>query len=172
MFTHVACACVHIRVPNFFWCFLDTSMNIVPSFTEIRPHLLQIWGFVYGSKLRACFYMLCMHVRVCMHSSWKCACNLGQKTNPHISGKWSQIFMKLGTMFKEVSSKHHVWDQYVHACTCNAHKCACTFQYLVIVFKQCRNWGWWRKWKLFRRVQCILTTIVAPLRMCAHARRP
>ena len=47
-----------------------------------------------------------VHVRACTHRTWKRARNFGQKTNPHISSKWSWIFMKLGMMLEEVSRKH------------------------------------------------------------------
>ena len=57
----------------------------------------------------------------------------------------------------------------MHARDCNVHKRACTFLYLVIAFKQCRVWGWWIKWKLLRRVQCILTTILTLLQQYVHA---
>ena len=60
-------------------------------------------------------------------------------------------------------------EWYVHECEHNAHKCACTFLYFSIAFKQCRICQLWRKWKLLRRAQFILTTIFALLEWCVHA---
>ncbi len=68
-FMHVACACVHILVPNWFWCFLDPSFNIIPSFIKIWLHLLEIWGFVFCSKLHARFHVLCAHARTCVRTN-------------------------------------------------------------------------------------------------------
>ena len=58
-------------------------------------------------------------------------------------------------------------EQYLHAWERISHKRACTFLYLSIV--QCKILGWWRKLKLLRRVQWILTMIFTLLEQYLHA---
>ena len=60
-------------------------------------------------------------------------------------------------------------EHYVHACKHNGHTCACMFLYISIYFKQCRICGWWRKWKMLRRVQCILTMMFTLPEQYLHA---
>ena len=56
-------ACMHAHItPNFFWCIVDTSLIVIPSFIEIRCHLIEIKWFVYCPK--------------CMHIYMLCACML------------------------------------------------------------------------------------------------
>ena len=60
-------------------------------------------------------------------------------------------------------------EHYGHACKHNGHTCACMFLYISIYFKQCRICGWWRKWKMLRRVQCILTMMFTLPEQYLHA---
>ena len=71
MCTWVACACMHILVSNYFWCLLDTSRNILPSFIKIQLNLPKIWGFVFFPKLHACFHVLCWDKKVHLLFSWQ-----------------------------------------------------------------------------------------------------
>ena len=80
--------CVHVSVPNFFWCFLDSSSNIVPRFINIWLHLLEIWGFVFCPKLRARFHVLCVHARTCT-----CTNILNQLRKPIL--KYAEGFIKI-----------------------------------------------------------------------------
>ena len=52
-----------------------------------------------------------------------------------------------------------VLPQYVQSCEHNVHQHACTILYLSIAFKQCRICRWWRKLKLLKSVQYILSRI-------------
>ena len=81
--------------------------------------LIWVWAFTEISKLWP-------NIETCMHVYARCvrvparigpkfffwlvyARNFGQKTNPHISCKWSRIFMKLGTMLGEDPLSWHIF---------------------------------------------------------------
>ena len=73
---------------QFILCFLYTSSNIVPSFIKIWLNLLEIWGFVFCSKLCARFHVLCVHARTCT-----CTNTFNQLRRPIL--KYAEDFMKI-----------------------------------------------------------------------------
>ena len=84
----VACLCVHMKLPIFLWCTFDTTLIILPSFMKIRPHLPEIWRFVFCPKLCARFHVLCMHVRTCT-----CTNIINQFRRPILN--YTEGFMKI-----------------------------------------------------------------------------
>ena len=103
--THSAwkCSCILYKFE------LCLSVCVCHIFVTIVTHLniSAKWSQIFR-KLSAYFridllswLIMFIGMRVCMHSAWKCACYLGQNTNPHISAKWSQIVMKLSMIIKD-----------------------------------------------------------------------
>ncbi len=102
---------------------------------------------------------MCMHVSIFGNSFFK---------QRRILGEWRKLKLlrRVQCIFTMI---FFLLELYVHACELNAHKHAYVFLYLAIVFKQHIIWGWCRKFKLLRMVQCMLTMIFALLEPYLHA---
>jgi uncharacterized protein (DUF952 family) len=121
------CARAHVHTQHFKSC---TELGAV-----YNPHISAKWSQIF-MKLSAyvkigllswLIMFVGVYVHACTHREWKHVRNLGQYTNPHISAKRSQIFMKLSAyvkigllswliMFLGVqvnASMHRAWK---HAC--------------------------------------------------------
>ena len=135
---------------------------MVIAFKQCRICWWRKWKLVRRVQciLTMIFILLERYVHACEHNVHKSACmylylSIAFK-QCRIWGGWRiwKWLRRVKCILKMISA--HL-EQYVHACEHSAHKCACMFLYLAIVFKQSIICEWWRKLKMLGKVQCIIT---------------
>ena len=77
-FMYVACMCMQISLPNFFWCIFDAYLNIIPIFVKIRGHLVE--------------KLMCAHCSKCVHIFTCCACTPACGCTQILSINWGDQF--------------------------------------------------------------------------------